>query len=376
METETEVFPFAWEVGSLKNVNKGSKKEYTLRHVADLAGVSTATAGRVLGGYGNVSDKTRKAVLEAAEKLNYIPNAVAQSMKKRYTQTVGLLIANIANPFYSAITRILEQLLMKQNYNMIICNTDEDLDKEISYLKTLYEKRIDGIIITSVLKGADMSKKDVHRIYNGKMPTVFLDREVSGLDLPTVTSDNFGGAYEATSHLIRLGHSRIGVIGTTISTLSKRVEGYKKALEHHDIPFIDSFVEDQGVHNLPAGDVNEGYNKTVKMLTNNKKRPTAIFALNNLLTYGALLAVRDLGLRIPEDVAIIGWDDFDLAPLLEPSLTVVRQNPYDIASIAAHLLLSLIRGENKQDMSNQKIVLSTQLVVRKSCGNHHGGRWS
>lgn len=350
-------------------MDKIPKKEYTLRHVADLAGVSTATAGRVLGGYGSVSKKTTKAVLEAAEKLNYIPNAVAQSMKKKYTQTIGLLIANIANPFYSTIARTLEGLLMKQSYNMIICNTDEDLDKEISYLKTLYEKRIDGIIIASVLKGTDMSKQNISRIYNGKIPTIILDREVPGLDLPTVTSDNFGGAYEATSHLIRLGHSRIGVIGTTISTLSKRVEGYKKALEHHNIPFNASYIEDKGITDVRVGDVKEGYNKTIMMLTNNKKRPTAIFALNNLLTFGALLAIQDLGLRIPEDIAVIGWDDFDLAPMLQPPLTVVKQNPYIIASITADRLFSLIHGEGAQDDSDQKIVLSTQLVVRKSCGN-------
>lgn len=357
-------------------MDKVPKKEYTLRHVAELAGVSTATAGRVLGGYGNASKKTIKAVLEAAEKLNYIPNAVAQSMKKKYTHSIGLLIANIANPFYSTIARTLEELLMKQNYNMIICNTDEDLDKEISYLKTLYEKRIDGIIIASVLKGTDMSRESISRIYNGKIPTIILDREVPGLDLPTVTSDNFGGAYEATSHLIRLGHSRIGVIGTTISTLSKRVEGYKKALEHHNIPFDESFIEDRGITNIQVGDVKEGYNKTITMLTNNKRKLTAIFALNNLLTFGALLAIQDLGLHIPGDIAVVGWDDFDLAPLLQPPLTVVRQNPYNIASITANRLFGLIHGDSMQDSSDQKVVLSTQLVVRKSCGIDYEGRWS
>ena len=353
-----------------------SNKEYTIRDVANLAGVSTATAGRVLGGYGSASQKTIKAVLEAAEKLNYIPNAIAQSMKKKNTYTVGLLIANIANPFYSTIARALEEHLMKQGYNMIICNTDEDLDREITYLKTLYEKRIDGLIIASVLKGTEMSKEEIHRVYNGSIPTIILDREVPGLELPTVTSDNFGGAYEATSHLIRLGHTRIGIIGTTISTLSKRVEGYKKALDHHNLPFTESFILDQDLTDIQVGEVKEGYNKTITMLTKNRKKPTAILALNNLLTFGALLAIKDLGLEIPKDVAIIGWDDFDLATLLEPPLTVVRQNPFNIASITANWLLDLINGVGMQDGSDPKIVLSTQLVVRGSCGQPIERRWS
>lgn len=345
-----------------------STKEYTIRDVANLAGVSTATAGRVLGGYGSASKKTMRAVLEAAEKLNYIPNAIAQSMKKKNTYTIGLLVANIVNPFYSNIARALEEHLMKQGYNMIICNTDEDVEREISYLRTLYEKRIDGIIIATVLKGTEMSREEVNRIYNGSIPTIILDREISGLDLPTVTSDNFGGAYEATSHLIRLGHTRIGIIGTAISTLSKRVEGYKKALEDHNIPFRESLIADKDLTNIQVGEVKEGYNKTITMLTKNRKKPTAIFALNNLLTFGVLLAIQDLGLSIPKDIAIIGWDDFDLAPLLKPPLTVVRQNPINIAGFTANWLLDLINKAGMQDASDRKIMLSTQLVVRGSCG--------
>jgi DNA-binding LacI/PurR family transcriptional regulator len=352
----------------VERVEEASNKEYTIRDVAHLAGVSTATAGRVLGGYGSASKKTMKAVLEAAEKINYIPNAIAQSMKKKNTYTIGLLIANIANPFYSTIARALEEHLMKQGYNMIICNTDEDLDREISYIKTLYEKRIDGIIIASVLKGSEMSRDEVNRIYNGSIPTIILDREIPDLELPTVTSDNFGGAYEATSHLIRMGHTRIGIIGTTISTLSQRVEGYKKALDHHNIPFQESFISDKDLTNIQVGDVKEGYNKTITMLTKNGKKPTAILALNNLLTFGALLAIQELGLNIPREIAIIGWDDFDLAPLLQPPLTVVRQNPFNIASITANRLLDLINGVGMQDSTDQKIVLSTQLIVRGSCG--------
>lgn len=342
-------------------------KEYTIKDVANLAGVSTATAGRVLGGYGSVSKKTAKAVLDAAQKLNYIPNAIAQSMKKKSTKTVGLIIANISNPYFSQIAKAAEENLSKKGYNLIICNTDEDLDKEISYIKTLYEKRIDGIMIASALKGYEKSPEEIERIYNGTIPTIIIDREISGLNLPTVTSDNFGGAYEATSHLIRLGHRRIGVIGTTISTLYKRVEGYKKALADNHLLFDDFLIANKGVANIQAGDVKEGKEITLQMLANPEMRPTAILALNNLLTFGALQAIHELGLKIPDDVAVIGWDDFELAPIMNPPITVVKQASYNIATIACNRLLQMMNESDKIQPDNM-IVLATQLIVRGSCG--------
>lgn len=345
------------------------KKEYTIKDVANLAGVSTATAGRVLGRYGNVSHKTAKAVLEAAQKLNYTPNAIAQSMKKKNTKTIGLIIANICNPYFSSIAKATEEYMSKHGYNVIICNTDEDLDREITYIKTLYEKRVDGLMIASALKGNEKTAAELERIYNGSIPTLIIDREISGLSLPTVTSDNFGGAYDATSHLIRLGHKRIGVIGTTISTLYQRVEGYKKALEDNGIPYREYLIANKGVPHIQAGDVKEGKDVALQMLTAPDKRPTAILALNNLLTFGALQAIHELGLKIPDDIAFIGWDDFELATVMNPPVTVVKQLNDNLATIASNWLLQMIHEpETPAQTDNRKIVLATQLIVRGSCG--------
>ncbi|OXS55848.1 hypothetical protein B1A99_21720 [Cohnella sp. CIP 111063] len=346
------------------------KKEYTIKDVAILAGVSTATAGRVLGGYGSVSSKTARSVMEAAQKLNYIPNAIAQSMKKRNTNTVGLIVANICNPYFSTIAKATEEHLAKHGYHVIICNTDEDLDKEISYIKTLYEKRIDGLMIATAFKGNEKISEEIGRMYDGKIPTLIIDREIAGLSLPTVTSDNFRGAYDATSHLIRLGHKRIGVIGTTISTLYQRVDGYKKALTDNGIPLDQDLIANKGVPNLQAGDVREGKEIAIHMLTSSKTKVTAILALNNLLTFGALQAIRELGLKIPDDVAFIGWDDFELATVMNPPITVVNQSTGDIAAIASSRLLQMM-DEPAQDEAdrNRKVVLATQLIVRGSCGS-------
>lgn len=346
------------------------RKEYTIKDVAILAGVSTATAGRVLGGYGSVSSKTAKSVMEAAQKLNYIPNAIAQSMKKRNTNTVGLIVANICNPYFSTIAKATEEHLAKRGYHVIICNTDEDLDKEISYIKTLHEKRIDGLMIATAFKGNEKISEEIGRMYDGKIPTLIIDREIAGLSLPTVTSDNFRGAYEATSHLIRLGHKRIGVIGTTISTLYQRVDGYKKALTDNGIPLDQDLIANKGFPNIQAGDVKEGKEIAIQMLTSVKTKATAILALNNLLTFGALQGIRELGLKIPDDVAFIGWDDFELATVMNPPVTVVKQSTGDIAAIASSRLLQMM-DEPAQDEAdrNRKVVLATQLIIRGSCGS-------
>jgi DNA-binding LacI/PurR family transcriptional regulator len=343
-------------------------KETTIRDVANLAGVSVATAGRVIGGYGSASSKAVSAVTDAAKKLNYIPNGIAQSMKKKNTKTVGLIIANISNPYFSSIARLVEEIISKEGYNLIICNTDEDAEKELSYLKTLHEKRVDGLMIASALKDSEISKDEVHMVYRNSIPTIIIDREIPGLDLPTVTSDNFRGAYEATTHLIKLGHKKIGVIGSDISTLFRRVEGYRQAMKDNFLPSDDYLISNRSYDNISPGDVSEGIFATRELLKDPKTRPTAIIPLNNLLTTGALIAIDEMCLNIPEDIAIIGWDDFDLAPLLKPPITVVKQSSYNIANIATNRLLELILNSSISVEADKKVTLSTELIVRGSCG--------
>ncbi|GGH86907.1 LacI family transcriptional regulator [Pullulanibacillus pueri] len=345
-------------------------KEYTIKDVAELAGVSTATVGRVLGGYGSASHEATQAVREAANKLHYIPNGIAQSMKKKTTKSVGLIVANICNPYFSSIARIVESVLVKKGYNIIICNTDEDGDREISYLKMLYEKRIDGLMIASALKESERKDSQFNMTYKESIPTIIIDREISNLKFPTVASDNFRGAYEATSHLIKLGHKRIGIIGSTISTFFRRVEGYRQAMLDHSLPFDTNLVFNKSYKNVKPGDVSEGIYATKNLLKYREYRPTAIFALNNLLTTGVLIAVNDLGLKIPDDVAVIGWDDFDLASLLNPPITVVKQSTYNIATIAISRLLQQIENPNTILNEEKKVILSTELVIRGSCGSN------
>lgn len=341
------------------------RKETTIRDVAHLAGVSQATVGRVIGKYGSVSEKTVESVLEAAKKLNYYPNAIAQSMKRKNTHTIGLVVANICNPFFSSIVKAVEDTAAKCGYNVIICNTDESISSELLYLKTLYEKRIDGIIIATAYKSDQILSKSHESLYNGTVPTVFIDRQIKGLDGIVVKTENYGGAYEAVSHLINLGHKDIGVIsGPVISTMTQRIAGYSAAISNNNITYEPGFVVATN-----TASVEEGTKATKDILLNFEKRPTALLVLNNLLTIGALLAINELGLIIPDDIAIVGWDDFELARILNPSLTVVTQSTYNIGTIATEKLINVLEN-NRIDDSNQniEIILKTNLIIRESCG--------
>jgi DNA-binding LacI/PurR family transcriptional regulator len=347
----------------LDDQNK-EKREVTIRDVAELAGVSNATVGRVIGGYGNVTEKTIGKVLDAAKRLNYHPNAVAQSMKKKNTNTIGLIIANIQNPYFSAIVRAVDDTAVKYGWNVVIGNTDEDASKELSLLKTFYEKRLDGILISTAFNNDKKTDKLPEHLYQGAIPIVALDREIEGMELPVVKANHFTAAYQAVDHLIKLGHQRIGVIASGISITKQRIDGYKQALQDNGIPFDDSLIVDN-VGGSTAS-INEGFHAARELMKEAANRPSAVIALSNLSTMGALLAFEELGLNIPEDVAVIGWDDFVLAPILKTPLTVVNQPVYEIGSLATEKLYQIINQD--YDAQNRVTMLDTNLIIRKSCG--------
>lgn len=345
--------------------NESPRHPITIRDVGKQAGVSPATVGRVVGGYGNVSRETRKRVLEAIEKLDYHPNSIAQSMKGKQQRTIGMIVSDICNPFFGTIARAVEDTLIKHGYNLIICNTDDDLQKESSYLRTLAEKRVDGVLACTACEVGQQVKRHIRKFYLDT-PTVFIDRQADEIDVPVVQGDNAGGAYEASMHLIQMGHQRIAVIagGSMVSSIQQRVQGYMKALKDSGIAADDELVK---MGNLLG--VDGGVNAMRELLAlPPRKRPTAVIGLNNLMTTGALLAIREAGLGIPEDISVIGWDDFDLAQVLIPPLTVVTQPTYSIGTIAAERIIARLEGEvNQRQANDRKIILKTELVERQSC---------
>ena len=340
---------------------KGQQQLATLEDVARRAGVSVATAGRALGNYGRVSTKTRTLVLRAARDLNYHPNALARGMKQRLTYTVGLIVGNICNPFFSTIVRAVEGTLINRGYNLIICDSDEDVDKEISHSQVLFQRRVDGLIVSPTASSEGTSSGAVKLISERGIPLILIDRLVPGIRAPVVAADNMGGAFDATKYLLQLGHKRIGIIvgRKTLGSMTARVEGYRRALNSVGTTFDESLVVDGVDVGVQGGDY------AAQQLLALTPRPTAMIAMNNLLVLGALNAVRAKGLRIPRDISIIGWDDFDSASHLRVPLTVVDQPTWAMGTMAAEHLLQLMSAETLDQPL--EILLRCNLIIRESC---------
>jgi len=328
----------------------------TLREVAARAKVSIGTVSAVINGSALVKEKTRNQVLKVVRDLNYRPNRLARSLRTKKTLSIGLIISDITNPFFPEIVRGAEDVAKKEGYNIILCNTDEDVTTGISSLNLLREKRVDGLILV----GGVVPTEEIKELQEEGFPTVIVEREFDGLKLNTVLVDSKAGAYEATLHLINLGHRRIGFISGPLNRPPSlgRFEGYKLALKESGIGWDDSLVKE--------GDFrfNGGHRAMIQLL-HRPQLPSAVFASNDLMAIGALEAIKSQGLSIPEDIAVVGYDDIPEASYTSPSLTTVALPKRRLGATAMELLLKILAGEEK---TSQRIVLPTKLVIRKSCG--------
>lgn len=329
----------------------------TIKDVARLAGVSISTVSAALNNKPGVGEDTRFRIIAVAEKLRYKPNILARGLVTKRSHTIGLVISDIANPFFTKVVRGIEDIANENNFNLILCNTDENSEKESMYLRVLHGKRVDGLII-AVTRG---SGEDVRELLREGISIVLLDRKLNGMKVDSVVVDNIEGSYQAVSHLINLGHRRIGIISgpKSIMTGRDRLEGYLKALRHHDLKVDEELIKEGNFKQ------DGGYNKAcefVEMIN----PPTAIFVANNVMTLGALRALKERNIKIPHKMAIIGFDDMDWAPLNYPPLTTVSQPTYVLGTSAAKLLIKRING--KAPSKPQEIVLRPKLVIRKSSG--------
>jgi LacI family transcriptional regulator len=331
----------------------------TLKDVAQRAGTSVATAGRALGRYGKVASATRERVRKAARKLNYRPNALARSMKQRSSLTIGVIVGNVCNPFFSVVLRAIQGTVGGHGYMVILCDTDESIEKELAHARALLEQRVDGIILSPTAGQKGEASLAAREVYASGVPLVFIDRAVPGMKVPTVVSDNASAAEEATTHLIKQGHRRIGVVvgRRTLDTMLARVEGYRRALSKYRIKFDESLVVD-----AEHVGVEGGYRAT-KHLLDLTIPPTALLVMNSLLVLGALNAIKEKGLTMPEDIALIGWDDFDAAPHLQTPLTIVDQPAHAMASIAAE---QLMRMRSNEPVDPSLHILKSKFIIRES----------
>jgi LacI family transcriptional regulator, galactose operon repressor len=336
-------------------------RSVTISEVAARAGVSTATVSRVIAGTGRVSGVLRDKVLRAARELDYLPNRIARNLRVQATRTIGVVIPDILNPFFTSVVRGIEDALQPEGYTLLLGNSDGQSERERIYLDTLRAEGVAGIIFVP-----SNGHGDGYRILGrAGIPLVAIDRSPVGLDVDLVTVTNEEGAHAGVSHLVSVGWKRIGLIAgpADVNVAIERERGYERALREAGLPVAQDLVR--------RADFREqgGYD-AMRSLLELPERPTAVFVSNNLMALGALHAIGDAGLEIPRDIGIVSFDDVPWGAWLRPPLTVVDQPTYDLGASAARILLNRLREPGR---AIHKVVLHTSLVVRASCGAAPGG---
>lgn len=329
-------------------------RRLTIADVAELAGVSYQTVSRVINEKPDVSPETRQRVLEIIEETGYRPSGLARGLATAHTATIGLVVPDIANPFFSDLAREIEQSAYKKGYSVFFCNTNEDPTREIDVLNTLEEKHVDGVIICGLRQENARMKKVLARL----PAVVLVNRQLNGTDYPTVMIDNTEGAKQAVRHLVHLGRRSIGLLAGPKTSYSGacREMGYRQAMAEANLSVKDGWRQ----YCRPT--VEDGV-ITAQTLLALHPELSALFCYNDLLAVGALQACSRHGLKVPTDVAIVGFDDIQLAALVTPALTTCRIPRVEVGRQAVELLLRKIQGE---ELNPRTVIISSELIIRES----------
>lgn len=329
----------------------------TITDVAKRAGVSPVTVSRVINDAPNVNPATRSRVEQAIRELNYIPNSAARSLRSKRTFSIALLVTDITNAFWTTVARGVEDAAQSGGYTVLLCNTDESPAKQRRYLEVILSQRVDGVIVAPYSSDA----RDLSRLIDQKVPTVIIDRRVQGWEGDMVYCDSISGARALVQHLIRLGHRRIAMISGpySASTSEDRIAGYCLAMHEAGIP-VDPRLIKRGAYRADSGE------QLAREIIREGLNPSAIFAANNAIATGVMKALDDQHLRVPQDIALVCFDESADVGRIFPFFTVVAQPAYDMGVNAAQLLLSRINAE--VELRPRQVVLPTRLLLRYSCG--------
>lgn len=330
-----------------------------IRKISKLAGVSVATVSRVLNHPETVSDETRNRVLMIMEELNYVPNIIARSLTTKKTSTIGLIIPNILNPLYPNVAKGVEDVFYQKGYNILLSNTEYDIQREKATIEMLLSKKVDGLIICSSL----LEREDFDIIIKQGVPFVLVGNYIDNGDINIVYTDYVMGAYLATNHLINTGYQKIAHISGPMDRRDSygKLKGYKKALIDAGFQFYEDYVV-EGDNQIEGGYL------ALKKLLKSGKIPDGIFVANDLMALGVMEAIKVSGYSVPGDFAIVGFDDINIASLVEPKLTTVTHPVYKMGLTSARLLLDNITN-NEEESFKQKIFIQPTLKIRKSCGH-------
>jgi LacI family transcriptional regulator, galactose operon repressor len=337
-------------------------KKTSLNDIARSLKVSKTLVSFVLNDQGDkngISTKTQRMVLEKAQELNYRPNHMARGLRLGKTQTIGLIVADISNKFYSKIAKKIEEVANQHNYNLIFCSSDEKPEKEIELINMLKDRQVDGIVISTTQKNSTVFswlKKE-------KYPFVLIDRYLPKFHANFAGVDNFTGAFEATEQLIGNGYQKIALLKISpehLSTIKEREQGYRSALKSNGIR-----VNNKLIRTIDCSDVRQMARSVLSELIQPPFKIDAIFSVNNNVTVACMEYLNEMNIRIPQDLAIVSFDDIDLFRFSFPTITAVAQPIEEIGKVAVNILLDEINGTN-QDF--KKVVLPVKLIKRRSCG--------
>ncbi|MFC0560377.1 LacI family DNA-binding transcriptional regulator [Halalkalibacter alkalisediminis] len=331
-------------------------KTVTMKDVAEHANVSKSTVSQYLNKrFDYMGEKTKERIEKAIEELGYQPNIIARSLKQKSTSTIGVIVANILHAFSTQVIRAIEDHCHESDFHIIVCNADDNPEKEKKYIEMLLAKQVDGLIIFPTGGNVELYK----RLLKANYPIVFLDRMVEGVNIPSIMLDNEKASSLAVAHFIEMGYERIGMITTSTSlnvvTRIERVNGFKKTLNANQLPMTEDYIK--------SLEVKEIQNSLENMLKQ-AHPPQALLAGNDLVLMEILKFVKAHSIRIPTDLAIIGIDDVGFAELYNPALTTVAQPTYEMGKQAAELILLKIQGKNEMDDLNR---FEPTLIKRESC---------
>ncbi|UJF32387.1 LacI family DNA-binding transcriptional regulator [Paenibacillus hexagrammi] len=330
----------------------------TIYDIAKKANVSAMTVSRVINNTGRISEKTRSKVKRVMEELNYVPNHMARSLVLQQTNLLFLLITDITNPFYTTLSRGAEDAARKYGYRLLFGNSDETLEKEADYINTILATRVDGVLIAPT---GDSSLPNLERLQSSSVPFVLLDREVPGMEADLVLGDSRDGARRLVEHLSDLGHRRIAMVNgvSTTSSARLRLQGYLDGMKLNDLPVHEGYMHESSFRPI------DDYSHIEAWLDHMQPFPTAILAGNNVLAVETIRMLHKRGLRVPEDISVVGFDDLGPFSEVDPFLTVISQQAYQFGYTGTQMLIERIQSRDQPDPW-KKIVLPSDLLVRRS----------
>lgn len=333
----------------------------TIKDIARALNLSTSTVSRALRGSFEISEETRKLVLKYAEDVNYRPNPIALSLKERRSRSIGIVVCEIANTFFSQAINGIESIAYNRGYHVIISQSHESYEREVIDLQYLSSRSIDGLLVSMSSETSDISH--FQKLHDKGLPIVFFDRAAEEIKTHKVILNNFKGAYDATKHLLSQGYQRIAHVthSANLALAKERLAGYRQALEDSGIPFNEALVKHCRHGLMLTAEIEE----RIKELLALKQKPDAILTISDRLTNSTLSALKNAGVRVPADMGLVGFSNSDIGHLLDPPLTSVRQPAFEMGQLATELLIQLIESK-RQVISFETRVLEGELIIRDS----------